>query len=297
MAAETIEQFVSNLEKTFDPDEIIDFDTKSFAYIQMPLDNSEITNVTCGFWSRKDANWHVLVASRGESKVSEIISALKEYLPKYKDNLIAMLNNEHDHSLIYSNRLIKKFQIDHTEKKQYSMKHPLIIEHNKTYAQKRCWSIFISKMNDFIAGNPDSKTKSLLKIASYTVQYQKGIDKTFELIPYFHESSFFQSYEVFLTAFPYAKDVKFTNYKGIMISDDCLIEIEKMKQADDKTFKVESDFFTMSELLEKYTLTETQLSKFFIEEDVGKDEQSNSKQTGKRFVCKNLDILKMFEKI
>ena len=296
MEAETIEQFVSNLEKTFDPNEIIDFDAKKFKYIQMKPGNEEVRENTAGYWSEKNSDWHILIAFSGDSKVSEIISALKEYLPKYKDNVIAMQNNNNDYSLIYTHRLIKAFGIDHTEKKQYSLKHPFIIRHNNKFVSKRCWAIFNPKMLDFIAGKPEGKTKSLLKIASYTLEYQKTIDRTFELTPYFYSKTFYQSYEDVLTAFPDAKDVKFTIYKGIMVSDDCLADIGKKSRVDDKTFKVDTDFFSMKELLEKYALTEAQLSGFFVEEDVEKDKLSNSKQAGKRFVCKQLELLKMFEK-
>lgn len=295
MAVETIEQFVVNLEHDFKPNEKLDFNITNLRYMRIGNDYGQVLGTCTCYWVVDNTGvWDVLVVNNGETFVHEVISTLKQFLPKYKDNVLVMGNAIENFKLISTAATLRKFVTDSTEKCSFITKHPRIVEHNLPFLYKEFFAKFEARMDLFF--NDNQPIKSILKYAQLFLLEQTLIDRKFEnfLIIYYYREVFYQNQADLLKAYPDAKDVNFTLVDRIMVCDETLIEIGKKEKTDTNIYQLESATYSMKELLEKYTLTEAQLSKFFVQEDVEKDDKT---QTPKRFVCKTLDILKTFEKV
>ena len=289
---QTIEQFVTDLETNFDQNQVIDFSVTNLKYyLFKPVQDKVTTGESCPVvWGSMENGWDVLLVYPGESKVFEVVIALKKYLPRYKDNLLVMPNKNGYYSLLSTRSIVTtiKFALDHTERYSYISKHPKIISHNRVFVQTEFWSDFRTSTNAYIA--KEGNVKLILKFAEFLLINKKLTDSSFELPPpYFYQNVFYQTHDDLLKAFPDEKGVekeKFELYKGIMVLTATLTESQLKSKV--KTFKVESDTFSIAQLLEKYTLTETQLTKFFVQQD--------GKQDDTVFVCLHPDVLKAFEK-
>ena len=277
--AETIEQFVTNLEKNFDPNEIIDFSIDDLKYLHLlPASGGMVKESCTSQWSSKDQPWDFLVVCTGNTQVSDVITTLKAFLPTHKDDLMVMRNKNEYFSLFSSSVTVKKFKLDHETKYLYMRKHPKVIKHNKSFLCADFWAKFNSKMEECIkvkrVEQDDSKTK--LKFARHIMFDYSITNPDFEISPpYFYLNKFYQTLEDVAKVFS-GKDLKFCLSKGIMVVNTTPTE--------DKLYFIGSDSFTMKQLVEQYTLTETHLIKFFVEDD------------SKKFNCIHPEILKTFEK-
>ena len=297
MAAETIEQFVTNLETKFDQDAKIDINFNNLYYIRYQQGNTLVQGICDSLYVIKEQDWDSLVVERGESKVSEIVSTLKTFLPKYKDNLIVMKNPDNYFSLVSTNSLKIVVVLDNSERGVHILKHPRIIKHNQACVLKQMYKDLNTKINAFLTSKHETDTRAILKIVRSMLVYQTVMTPELDLPPpYFYLNMLYHNHEDVLTDKPDAKDVKFSLYKGMMISDSTLTELEKSKTIiDNKLYWIDSSVFSMFELLDKYTLTETQLIKFFVEVDIDSTDSTTS-TSNKKLVCSQPDILKSFEK-
>ena len=298
---ETIEQFISNLETNFYPDAKIEISHQNLRYLQLKPGNKMVTGICDSEQVDKEQDWDSLILNSGESKVTELVSTLKTLLPTHKDKLIIMTNKDGFYSLVSSNKLVTKITVslDASERGLHARKHPRIIEHNKQFLAEEFWNDFNTKMNAFRNFKHETNTKTILKVARSTLVCQSATTPDFELSPpYFYLTSFYRTHDDILTKHPDAKDVKFSLFKKIMVTDSTLTELEKTNPTtiiDNKLYWIELCVFTMNELLEKYTLTEAQLTKFFVEVDIDSTDSTTS-TSNKKLVCSQPDILKAFEK-
>ena len=277
---ETIGQFVSNLETKFDPDEVIDFDVIDFKYLFCSL-TSELKDEdnTLLYWTTKEKQWDYLIVKPGNTKVSEVISGLKIFLPDHKDDLLLMTIEKSKWSLISSSSMIsvKKFILD--EKKSYVTNHPRIIKHNHTYKYQKFLTSFNSKMENY--SKTCNEPMKILKFARYFMTDYKMMNPGDEIPTiYFFIDKFYYGADEILKVHPDAKDVKFTLYKDIMVD---VVNLQKKEQILKNVYWIGTDSYTMDVLLNKFTLTEPQINKFFTDKD------------GK-LVCSDPEILKVFEK-
>ena len=272
---ETIGEFVSNLEKTFDPNETVDLNVNTLRFLHFSPNKTKITETCSSEWMTKDEDWDVLLIESGTTKVSDVITCLKYFLPKHTDDLMAMVNKNGYYCLFSSSVTVKKFALDPDQKYMYIKRHPRIIKHNQTFVNKDFWIMFNTKMDQYAKAKFDD-SQAQLKYARYVMLDYKILNPDFELpTPYFYLNKFYQTLEDVTKADPQVKDLKFCLSKGIMVVDVTPVEA--------KLYFIGSDSFTMEQIVQKYTLTETQLIKFFVEDD-------------SKFRCTHPEILKTFEK-
>ena len=277
--ADTIKQFITGLEQNFKPDQSINFNIKNMRYLKVLPCSAIITenNSYCE-WVSKDKEWHFVAINSGNTKVSEVVSALKEFLPEHKDDMLAMWDNETWRTISSSNfETTTKFIFSD---KPYALQHPKIIEHNNTFQYKAFWSKFISKMEAFSKIEDDSLSK--LRFAQYLLIDQSMSDPKIDIpSPYFYADKFYQTEQEVKTAYPDIKDFKFRLNKNIFVSDEFFGQ--KLEVIQKPEYWIGKDSFSMADLLNKYTLSETQITKFFVEKD-------------SKLECQHPDILQTFEK-
>lgn len=276
--AETIEQFVSNLEQNFDPNDLIDFNIATLRYVKLIPKNELVVRGTCGSeWVTVDKEWDVLCIGNGDTQISEVIRILKTYLPKNKDATLIM-SKDGSWFGISSSKFVttKKFLLD--EHGSYVLTHPKIIEHNQPYLYKEFWTKFTGRMTEYCKVEKDHK--SILKFARFLVtDYRLTSSIKIDTL-YFYSNSFFSSFDDVLKTHPDAKDVKFVLFKDAMVPETLIPQKNVSKE---KRYVINSASFTLKEVLDKYELTELQIIKFFVVD-------------GTNFKCLHPEILEKFEK-
>lgn len=280
---ETIEQFVSNLETNFKPDDLIDFNIADLKYIVLkPINNIVYSNDDGSRWALKDQKWDCLIVSSGSTQVSEVISTLKEFLPQHKDDILLTLNSSGKYGLLFTTKFVTMKRFVPEVKGSYGLNHPRIVKHNQSFLSKDFWTRFSSKTDTYAKLGKD--TKSNLKFAQYLLIDQNMTQPLVEILPpYFYLNKFYQTGTDVWTTYPDAEELEFTLYKGIMVQVGLVKSNDAPPTPKEKIYWIDSDSFTMKYLINNYTLTESQLIKFFVEQD------------GK-LTCQHPDIIKTFEK-
>lgn len=293
---ETIGQFVSMLETDFKPDDMIDFNVETFKYINVEVDDKMIAlNSVTPKWVTKDKTWNFLAVERNPTKVSKIISELKNFLPDHRNDLIVMTGDNGYYGTLARLETFTKIYIDSPKSNCYVMKHSKIIEHNNKILVKQALDKFIKKVEAF--SREGNNLRKVFKFAKYLYQTllikQKLANPKVDLpVPYLYDGKFYKNFEDVKVRHD---QITFSLFKGIMVSILDLSNVKKHKTTfvsreptltkfePVKTYMIESESFSMDGLLTKFNLTETQLQKFFTEKD------------GK-FLCLHPEILKSFEK-
>ena len=298
---ETIGQFVKTLESEFGPDDLIDFNVNDLKYIIVKIGDKIIDPaLICPAWTKKDEVWNVLGVGKAPTKVSDILSQLKTFLPDHQDDLITMEHANGHHGTIVKLETLTKIHLEAPFRCSYVMKHPKVIEHNINIRASEALTQLITDIEAFQDVEKDSH--KVFKYAQHLYQIllikQKLANPNLKVsVPYLHDEKFYSRLQD-------VKDngqITFSEFKGIMVSSFDLPKVKKEKPTvlrpestvgpdsvspateSVKLYFVESDSFTMDNLLNEFTLTEAQLTKFFVEKD------------GK-LVCQHPDILKSFQK-
>ena len=135
-------------------------------------------------------------------------------------------------------------------------------------------------MDQYIKLGKDNKLN--FKFAQYLLIDQQLSNPNMTIpVPYFFSNKFYPTLDDMLKSEPGAKDTKFTLYKDLMIPEISIPQ-KKSVQPKEKVYKIGSDSFTMKQLLDMYSLTESQLEKLF-----------HDRQT--HFEVSNPDFLNVFK--
>lgn len=252
----TIEEFVHELETNYNSEDLINVEPVAYRLLNAMKDDTRSHSFCSAYRTEK---WDCLDLKPGNSKVSDVLAMLKTFLPEHKDKCISMFIPSQGRIMLATRKItaIKTCTMDFSKTIDQ-------IPRIKNEKSIELWSQFetqIQKFKDMIQDSSNTQN-SLVPIAQFFFLQHPEINGVYCI-----SNTFYHTYDDVLKAYPGLTEDDcelFEDNYGVCV---CHMTSEELKLLSESRttpkYKTSEGTFTRVELLNRYTLTDSQIDKLF----------------------------------